>query len=83
MKSDIKAIIFEGGGLKDGLDIAKCVALDVSLGRMAGQFLKAVTVSNEKTVEMMMLTKRQIEVIMFACGAGGIRDLETGKLEKM
>ena len=50
--------IFTSGGLKDGLDIAKCIALGASLGGMTGQFLKAAAVSTEKTVEMMKLTKR-------------------------
>jgi isopentenyl diphosphate isomerase/L-lactate dehydrogenase-like FMN-dependent dehydrogenase len=27
MKSDTKTVIFASGGLKDGLDIAKCIAL--------------------------------------------------------
>jgi isopentenyl-diphosphate delta-isomerase len=62
--------IFASGGLKDGLDIAKCVALGASLGGMAGRFLKAAAVSTEQTVEMMKLTKRQIEVTMFATGVG-------------
>jgi len=31
--------VFASGGLKDGLDIAKCIALGASLGGMAGQFL--------------------------------------------
>jgi isopentenyl-diphosphate delta-isomerase len=72
--------VFASGGIKDGLDIAKCVALGASLGGMAGQFLKAAAVSTEKAVEMMKLTKRQIEVTMFACGASEIRELEIGKL---
>ncbi len=68
--------VFASGGLKDGLDIAKCLALGASLGGMAGQFLKAAAVSTEKVVEMMKLTKRQIEVTMFACGARGIGELK-------
>jgi len=74
--------IFASGGIKDGLDIAKCIALGATLGGMAGQFLKAAAVSTEKAVEMMKLTKRQIEVTMFACGAREIRELENGKLIK-
>jgi isopentenyl-diphosphate delta-isomerase len=73
-------LIFASGGIKDGLDIAKCIALGATLGGMAGQFLKAAAVSTEKVVEMMKLTKRQIEVTMFACGAKEIRELENGKL---
>jgi len=60
--------IFASGGLKDGLDIAKCIALGATLGGMAGQFLKAAAISTEKAVEVMKLTKRQIEVTMFAAG---------------
>lgn len=74
--------IFASGGIKDGLDIAKCIALGATLGGMAGQFLKAAAVSTEQAVEMMKLTKRQIEVTMFACGVNEIKELENGKLIK-
>ncbi|MFL7868308.1 MAG: type 2 isopentenyl-diphosphate Delta-isomerase [Anaerolineales bacterium] len=74
--------IFASGGLKDGLDIAKCVALGASLGGMAGNFLKAAAVSAEKAVETMKLTKRQIEVTMFNVGAGTLEELKDGKLTK-
>lgn len=74
--------VFASGGLKDGLDIAKCIALGASLGGMAGGLLKAAAVSTEKTVEMMKLTKRQIEVTMFATGVGTLESLKNGKLEK-
>ena len=67
--------IFASGGIKDGLDIAKCIALGATLGGMAGQFLKAAAVSTEKAVEMMKLTKRQIELTMFACGAEKLEGL--------
>lgn len=74
--------IFASGGIKDGLDIAKCIALGATLGGMAGQFLKAAAVSTEKAVEMMKLTKRQIEVTMFNVGAGDLGRLKVGKLDK-
>lgn len=76
------ALIFASGGLKDGLDIAKCIALGATLGGMASQFLKAAAVSTEKTVEVMRLTKRQIEVTMFICAAGNLNILEK-KLAKI
>src|SRR5512145_2797442 len=75
--------IFASGGIKDGLDIAKCIALGATLGGMAGQFLKAAAVSTEKAVEMMKLTKRQIEVTMFAAGVGTLEGLKVGRLEKV
>ena len=72
--------VFASGGIKDGLDIAKCIALGATLGGMAGNFLKAAAISTEKAIEMMKLTKRQIEVTMFVCGAKEIGELEIGKL---
>lgn len=68
-------IVFASGGIKDGLDIAKCIALGATLGGMAGQFLKAAVVSTENVIEMMKLTKRQIEVTMFACGVKNLKML--------
>ena len=71
--------VFASGGIKDGLDIAKCIALGATLGGMAGQFLKAAAISTKSAVQMMMLAKRQIEVAMFAAGAGKLEELQ-GKL---
>jgi isopentenyl-diphosphate delta-isomerase len=74
--------VFASGGIQDGLDIAKCVALGASLGGMAGNFLKAAAISSEKAIEVMKLTKRQIQVTMFAAGVGKLDDLKNGKLIK-
>lgn len=74
--------VFASGGIKDGLDIAKCVALGAILGGMAGQFLKAAAISTEQAIEMIKLTKRQIEVTMFVAGVGTLEGLKVGKLIK-
>jgi isopentenyl-diphosphate delta-isomerase len=72
--------IFASGGIKDGLDIAKCIALGATLGGMAGQFLKAAAVSTKSVLQMMKLTQRQIEVTMFTAGAEKLEGLKDGKL---
>lgn len=72
--------VFASGGIKDGLDIAKCIALGATLGGMAGQFLKAAAISTKSATQMIKLTKKQIEVTMFAAGIGSLKELE-GKLE--
>ncbi|MCC7118022.1 MAG: type 2 isopentenyl-diphosphate Delta-isomerase [Anaerolineales bacterium] len=74
--------IFASGGIKDGLDVAKCVALGATLGGMAGKFLKAAAISTERTVELIKLTKRQIEVSLFACGSADLESARHGKLIK-
>lgn len=72
--------IFASGGIKDGLDIAKCIALGATLGGMAGNFLKAAAISTEKVIETMKLTKRQIKVTMFATGAKNLKKINRSKL---
>jgi isopentenyl-diphosphate Delta-isomerase len=74
--------IFASGGIRDGLDVAKCIALGAALGGMAGQFLKAAAESTESTIETIQLVKRQIEVTMFTAGAGTLEELRAGKVEK-
>jgi isopentenyl-diphosphate delta-isomerase len=71
--------VFASGGIKDGLDISKCIALGATLGGMAGNFLKAAAVSTKSAIQMMKLTKRQIEVTMFAAGVEKLEELR-GKL---
>jgi isopentenyl-diphosphate delta-isomerase len=74
--------IFASGGIRDGLDIAKCVALGAALGGMAGNFLKAAAVSKERAASLMKLTRRQIQVSMFAAGIGSLQELAKAKLEE-
>ena len=72
--------IFASGGLRDGLDIAKCIALGATLGGMAGNFLKAAAISTEKAIETMELTKRQIQVTMFAAGSESLKKLSSSTI---
>jgi isopentenyl-diphosphate Delta-isomerase len=74
--------IFASGGLKDGVEIAKCIALGAILGGMAGRFLKAASISTKKVLEMVQITKRQIEVAMFGAGASGVNQLRSCELER-
>jgi isopentenyl-diphosphate delta-isomerase len=74
-------VIFASGGIRDGLDIAKSVALGATLGGMAGQFLKAAAISTKSALQIMKLTKRQLEVAMFVAGAGSLTALKSLTME--
>ena len=74
--------VFASGGLKNGLDIAKCLALGATLGGMAGPFLKAAAVSMEKALQQIELTRLQVRISMFNTGAGRISALDTSRLMK-
>ncbi len=66
--------IFASGGLKNGLDIAKSIALGATLGGMTGLFLESAMISTETVVDVIELTKRQIEVVFFTAGILNTKD---------
>lgn len=75
-------MVFASGGLKDGLDIAKCIALGATLGGMAGNFLRAAAASAEEAAEMMQLVKKQIQLTMFATASANLDALRSKGLVK-
>jgi isopentenyl-diphosphate delta-isomerase len=68
--------IFASGGLRSGVDIAKCIALGARLGGMAGPFLKAATRSLEDTIQTIHEIQREVQVCMFGAGAGDLSQLQ-------
>ena len=76
-------MIFASGGLRNGVDIAKSIALGATLGGLASPFLKAAAQSLEVTQETINLIKKQIQVCMFACGAQNLSQLQHNTLEKI
>jgi isopentenyl-diphosphate Delta-isomerase len=68
--------IFASGGLRDGIDIAKCIALGAVLGGMAGPFLKAAAASVEETIKVVAEIRQEIKVCMFAAGVSSIQELQ-------
>jgi isopentenyl-diphosphate delta-isomerase len=75
--------IFASGGIRDGLDIAKSIALGASLGGAAGPFLKAAAISGENIIETLKLTNRQLKISMFAAGLSNLNDLKNATLISM
>ncbi|HJW90236.1 MAG TPA: type 2 isopentenyl-diphosphate Delta-isomerase [Anaerolineales bacterium] len=68
-------LVFASGGIRGGLDIAKCIALGASLGGMAGPFLKAAADSLESVIQTIQEVRRELQVCMFAAGAGDLASL--------
>ena len=74
--------VFASGGLRNGIDIAKCLALGATLGGMAGTFLKAANFSQEMAIRVMQMIVDQIRIAMFASGSNKLSDLTPDKLIK-
>ncbi len=68
--------IIASGGLRDGIDIAKCIALGATLGGLASPFLKAADESIEATVDLIRELDRQVRVAMFCTSTTSIKALQ-------
>jgi isopentenyl-diphosphate delta-isomerase len=69
--------VLASGGLRDGLDIAKCLALGATVGGLAGPFLKAADKSVEAVVETIDELAREIRIVLFATGSKDIQALQS------
>ncbi|MHB8645532.1 MAG: alpha-hydroxy-acid oxidizing protein, partial [Thermomicrobiales bacterium] len=56
------------GGLRNGVEIAKAIALGAQIGGLALPFLKAATISTEAVVEAIEELATTLRVAMFATG---------------
>lgn len=81
-KAAPEVLIFASGGIRDGIDIAKSIALGATLGGMAGHFLKAAAESEKAVLEAVQLTIQQLRVAMFAVGAPNLQALRQARLVK-
>lgn len=68
--------IFASGGLRNGLDIAKCIALGATLGGMAGPFLKAAVESLEAVLDEIKIAQTELQIAMFGIGVSSIDRLQ-------
>jgi isopentenyl-diphosphate Delta-isomerase len=67
--------IIATGGLRTGVDLAKCIALGADLGGMALPLLKSAMESEEALIDRIGAVHRQLEVAMFLTGSRTIQDL--------
>jgi isopentenyl-diphosphate delta-isomerase len=75
---DITAIA--SGGLRDGVDVAKCIALGASLAGMAHPFLEAAVRSPEHVIQAVRVIEHQLRVCMFCAGTADIDALQRTRL---
>lgn len=73
--------IFASGGIRDGIDVAKCIALGANLVGLAGDFLRAAdTDGTAGVVELAETITDELRITMFASGADSLSALSETQL---
>lgn len=73
--------VFASGGIRDGIDVAKAIALGATVGGLAGDFLRAAAEGGVAgVVELAATLTDEIRVAMFCAGAGDLAALSQTRL---
>ena len=81
-KENPDLLVIASGGLKNGIDIAKSLALGSNLAGMAGVFLKSAAVSLDNLIETIKVIERVIRICLFATGSKDLYSFTNGKIIK-
>jgi isopentenyl-diphosphate delta-isomerase len=73
-------LLFASGGLENGIDIIKCIALGANLGGIARRILIAAMDSNEALDTYIEELSLQIQIAMFTIGAENICAISSEKI---
>ena len=72
--------VFASGGLRDGIDIAKCIALGADLGGLASPFLHAASESTEAVETLIHELIAQLRIAMLCTGSPDLASLRRAEL---
>lgn len=76
--------LFASGGLRDGVEVAKAIALGASLAGLASPVLRAATVSAEAVIEELSAVIEELRISMFCIGAADLQALRhTAHLKRL
>ncbi len=71
-----KVACIASGGLRNGVEVAKCICLGATATGMAHPFLQAATHSTERVLATIGEIEKQLRVSMFCSGVGTVSDLQ-------
>ena len=82
-RSNAEIPLIASGGIRDGVDAAKCLALGADLVGIARMFLKAADGSAQALDERIEIMIEQLRVSMFSAGAKNLQELRNQKISKI
>ncbi|GBC74590.1 Isopentenyl-diphosphate delta-isomerase [archaeon HR05] len=75
VRRSVRIGIIASGGLRSGLDIAKCIALGADICALAWPFLKCAAESKESVLDYARMLIEELRAAMFLTGSRDIKAL--------
>ncbi len=79
-QSDASAPLIASGGIADGVDAAKCIALGADMVGIGRSMLESASASDEKLDDLMRRIEFEFRAAMFGTGSGTLRELKNSPL---
>ena len=73
--------VLASGGLRDGVDVAKCLALGARAGGIARPLLVAAQAGPDRASDALGAVVEQLRIAVWACGAGSVAAMDAGRLQ--
>jgi isopentenyl-diphosphate Delta-isomerase len=80
VRNAVELPLIASGGIRNGLEIAKCIALGANMSAMAYPFLKAASESKESLFTFSNRLIYELKGAMFLTGSANIRELAKSRL---
>ena len=75
------ATIIASGGVRDGIDVAKSMALGADIAGLAGPLLRAAATGEQALLDTVDVLIEELRLAMFCSGAASTRELrEQGRI---
>ena len=70
------------GGVRNGLDIARCIRLGAEMTALAQPFLASALISTEAVIEKISILEEQLRWTMFLTGCKRLSDLSLAEIKR-
>ncbi|MCS7142102.1 MAG: type 2 isopentenyl-diphosphate Delta-isomerase [Candidatus Nitrosocaldus sp.] len=79
VRRSVRVSIVASGGLRNGMDVAKCIALGADMCALAWPFLRCAAESKEAVLDYARALIEELRAVMFLVGARDVRALKRAR----
>jgi isopentenyl-diphosphate delta-isomerase len=80
VSSTVKIPVIASGGIRNGVDAAKCLALGASMASLSQPILRSAVRGARETIKTLSLLKDELRNVMFLVGANSVEQLRKSPL---